>query len=219
VDAERTARIDALIDRQDILDCLTRFSRGMDRFDRDIFLSAVHPDAVIAAGDFVGGPAELYEWASAMHEQGQVATQHNLLNHSCDIEGETAHSETYYLFAARNRDETNWIAGGRYFDRLERRAGVWRIAVRTNVIEWSGLVPTMPLPFADVPDIHANGAPSRSTAGSFILSPVGQPARETVLDCGDARRKVRIRYRFRSHRGHRHPHSRGGRRPRPQGLR
>ena len=50
---------------------------------------------------------------------------------------DTAHAETYYLFAARNRDETNWVPGGRYFDRLERRDAAWRIAVRTNVIEWS----------------------------------------------------------------------------------
>ena len=69
MDAER---LGWLLDRQDILDCLTRFSRGMDRFDR-VVLSAFHPDAVIAAGDFVGGPGELYDWASAMHEQGQVA--------------------------------------------------------------------------------------------------------------------------------------------------
>ena len=73
MDADRLARIDVLLDRQDILDCLTRFSRGMDRFDRAIFLSAFHPDAVIAAGDFVGGREDLYDWASAMHEQGQVA--------------------------------------------------------------------------------------------------------------------------------------------------
>jgi SnoaL-like domain len=70
------------LDRQDIHDCLVRFSRGMDRFDRDLFLSAFHPDATIAAGDFVGGPKELYDWASPMHEQGQVATQHDLLNNT-----------------------------------------------------------------------------------------------------------------------------------------
>jgi len=159
---DRLARLGQLIDSQDILDCLTRFSRGMDRFDRDLFLSAFHPDAIIAAGIFVGGPVALYDWASAMHEQGQTATQHNLLNHSCEIDGDVAHSEIYYLFAARNRDDTNWIAGGRYIDRLERRAGVWKIAVRTNAIEWSGIVPTMPIPFSDVPDINLNGTPSRS---------------------------------------------------------
>lgn len=162
MNAERTARLERMLDQQEILDCLTRFSRGMDRFDRDLFLSAFHSDATIAAGVFVGGPEALYDWASALHEQGQIATHHNLLNLSCDIAGDTAHTEQYYLFVGRNRDESNWIAGGRYIDRLERRNGEWRIALRTNAIEWSGLVPTMPLPFADVPDIFANGAPARS---------------------------------------------------------
>ncbi len=156
-----TARLELLLDRQDILDCLTRFSRGTDRFDRELVLSAFHADAVIAAGDFVGGPVDLYEWSTAMHQDGQAATHHNLLNHTCDLVGDVAHTETYYLFVARNRDDTNWIAGGRYLDRLERRDGSWRIILRNNVIEWSGLVPTMAIPYAEVPDIHANGAPSR----------------------------------------------------------
>jgi hypothetical protein len=159
---ERQARLEALLDRQDILDCLTRFSRGMDRFDREVFLSAFHLDATIAAGSFVGGPEALFDWARAMHDHGQVATHHNLLNLTCDIDGDTAHAETYYLFVGRNRDESNWIAGGRYVDRLERRQDEWKIAVRTNAIEWSGVVPTQPIPFSDVVGIHLNGAPSRS---------------------------------------------------------
>jgi len=159
---EELAKLKHLLDRQAILDCLTRFSRGLDRFDRELFLSAFHPDATIDAGEFVGGPEALYDWARELHEQGQISTQHDLLNHSCEIEGDVAHAETYYLFAARNRDETNWLAGGRYLDRLERRGGEWRIALRCNAIEWSGMLPTLPLPFRDVPDLHANGAPSRS---------------------------------------------------------
>lgn len=159
--SEQATRLAQLLDRQDILDCLIRFSRGMDRFDRDIFLSAFHADATIAAGEFVGGPVALYDWARQLHDRGQSATHHNLLNHSCDIDGDVAHAETYYLFVGRNRDDSNWIAGGRYIDRLERRDGSWKIALRTNAIEWSGLVPTLPIPFADVPDIHLNGAASR----------------------------------------------------------
>jgi hypothetical protein len=144
----------------------------MDRFDRDLFLSAFHPDAEIAAGDFVGSAPELYDWAHDMHERGQIATQHNMLNNACDIDGDTAHSEAYYLFAARNRDESNWIAGGRYFDRLERRAGQWRISLRTNVIEWSGIIPTMPIPFADVRDIGANGVSAREISDPSYSRPL-----------------------------------------------
>jgi hypothetical protein len=172
MDADQAARFELLQTRQDITDCLTRFCRGMDRFDRDLFLSAFHHDAEIAAGDFVGGPADLYEWAHDMHERGQTATQHNLLNNTCDIDGDIAHSETYYLFAARNLDESNWIAGGRYFDRLECRNGQWRITLRTSVIEWSGMLPTMPIPFADVPDIGANGVSARDRTDPSYKRPL-----------------------------------------------
>ena len=161
MDADKLKKLERLLDEQEIRDCLTRFSRGMDRFDRETYLSAFHEDAVMAAGPFVGSAADCYDWAMPMHEAGQVATHHNLLNCTIEIEGDVAHTETYYLFVGRNRDESNWIAGGRYIDRLEKRDGVWRIVVRTNAIEWSGMVPTMPLPFHDVPDIHGNGVPSR----------------------------------------------------------
>ena len=170
--SQPSGRLALLIDRQDILDCLTRFSRGMDRFDRDLFLSAFHADATIAAGSFVGAPDALYDWARGLHEAGQQATHHNLLNHSCDLDGDTAHTETYYLFVGRNRDDSNWIAGGRYIDRLERRGGVWRIALRTNAIEWSGLVPTMPLPFGEVTDLQANGTPARDVSDPSYRRPL-----------------------------------------------
>jgi hypothetical protein len=160
-DTDKLARLGELLDRQDIFDSLIRFARGMDRFDREAFLSAFHPDAQVAAGTFVGQPDALYAWARDMHEAGQSATHHVLLNHSCELDGDTAHTETYYLFAARNRDDSNWIAGGRYLDRFERRDGAWKIAVRSTVIEWSGVLPTMPIPFGDVPGIHLNGVVSR----------------------------------------------------------
>jgi SnoaL-like domain len=176
-------RIAALIDRQDIIDCLTRFSRGMDRFDRDCFLSAFHADATIAAGPFVGSPADCWAWAIPMHEAGQILTHHSLLNNTTDIQGDTAHSETYYQFVARNHpweeggEETVMLAGGRYLDRLERRAngnggGVWRIALRTNLIEWSCSQPSLPPPFGDVPDIGANGVSARDRSDPSYRRPL-----------------------------------------------
>lgn len=160
--SDRERRIDDLLDKEDIRECLTRFSRGMDRFDRETYLSAFHEDAEMAAGPFVGSAADCWDWAVPMHEQGQILTHHSLLNHTIDIDGDTAHSETYYIFVARNRDESLVMAGGRYIDRLERRDGEWKIALRTNVIEWSGMPPAIPLPFGDVPDIAENGVSSRS---------------------------------------------------------
>lgn len=164
--SDRESRIDALLAKQAISECLARFSRGMDRFDRDIYLSAFWNDAEMAAGPFVGSPADCWDWAVPMHETGQIVTHHALLQSTIDLDGDTAHAETYYQFVGRNRDESLWLVGGRYIDRLERRGlavdDVWKIALRTNVIEWGCLPPPMPIPFADVPDIALNGASSRS---------------------------------------------------------
>ncbi len=175
-------KLQALLDKQDILECLTRFSRGMDRFDRDVFLSAFHSDATIAAGPFVGSAAECYDWAMPMHEAGQVSTHHNLLNVTYDIDGDTAHTETYYLFVGRNRDETNWAAGGRYIDRLERRDGRWGILLRTNVIEWSGMVPTMELPFAGLVGVDLNGSAVRSSADISYRRPLSNQRDRQIPD-------------------------------------
>lgn len=161
MDADRLARMEQLLDRQDILDCLTRISRGTDRFDRELFLSAFHEDAIIAAGPFVGNPDELFDWSSGLQEMAHTATAHILLNHGCELDGDTGHAETYYLYTACNRDETNLLAGGRYIDRFERRDGAWKLMVRNTVIEWSSVVPAMANPLNDVPDILANGVSSR----------------------------------------------------------
>jgi hypothetical protein len=181
--ASDPARLQSLLDRHDIADCLTRFSRGMDRFDRDCFLSAFHDDAVIAAGPFVGTAPDCWDWAIPMHRAGQVLTHHSLLNNTVEIDGDTAHSETYYQFVARNHPweegggETVMLAGGRYIDRLERRPNehgdsAWKIALRTNIIEWSCIQPAMPLPFGDVPDIAANGVSARDRSDPSYVRPL-----------------------------------------------
>jgi hypothetical protein len=160
---DRETRIDAMLDKLAIREALEAFSRGMDRFDREAYLSAFWPDGTMAAGPFVGSPADCWDWAKPMHEEGQILTHHALLQSNIDLDGDSAHSETYYQFVARNRDESIVLAGGRYVDRFERRNGEWRIALRTNLIEWASMPPAIPPPFADVPDIADNGVSSRGT--------------------------------------------------------
>jgi SnoaL-like domain len=173
------AKLQALLDKQEIHERLTMFSRGMDRFDHACYSAAFWPDGVMAAGPFVGTPEECWQWAVPMHEAGQILTHHSLLNCTIDIEGDEAHTETYYIFVARNRDESVWQAGGRYIDRFERRNGEWRIAMRHNSIDWSCLPPAMPIPFGDVPDIALNGTAERSTEDvSYVRPLVNKRARQ-----------------------------------------
>ncbi len=42
------------MDREAIRDCLLRYARGVDRFDRELIVSAFHPGAIDVHGKFVG---------------------------------------------------------------------------------------------------------------------------------------------------------------------
>jgi len=129
-----------LWDREQIRRCLNRYARGVDCFDRELILSAFHPDAIDEHGKFAGTPEEFVNWALDMHERAQLSHQHCLLNHSCEIDGDIAHAETYFMFVAMNRrGKPLTISGGRYIDRLEMRNGAWRIAARVTLRDWSNL--------------------------------------------------------------------------------
>lgn len=131
-------QVKGLLDRDEIRACLNRYCRGVDRFDRDLILSAFHPDCLDEHGKFVGLPEEFCDWALEQHTRAHLSHQHLLLNHSAEIDGDTAHSETYFMFISMNRaGKPVTMGGGRYIDRLERRAGEWRIAARVTLRDWS----------------------------------------------------------------------------------
>jgi ketosteroid isomerase-like protein len=139
---ESEAMLRDLHDRQAIRDVIYRYCRGVDRMDRAVLLSAYHPDAIDDHGLFVGGPEAFADWAFGLHGQVQYAHQHIITNHVCEIEGDVAHTETYWMFAGMHREGNRLtIGGGRYIDRMEKRAGQWKIAARKCVPEWGG-VPT-----------------------------------------------------------------------------
>jgi hypothetical protein len=128
-DAELRERVARLEDRADILECMMRYARGMDRRDRELLRSAYHDGAVDDHVGFVGEVDDFIDWAFAYHAT-QTRYQHYLLNHTAEIVGDEAHAETYYLFVGTDREPANHmtLSGGRYVDRLERRDGRWAIA-------------------------------------------------------------------------------------------
>jgi len=170
-DATREARLDQLLDRQEIRECMERMCRGSDRCDKDLFVSAFHPGATVCVGPFVGTPEELYDWSGAMQEAGHRATLHGLLQTHCDIDGNVAHAETYYYFVGCG-DETNLMAGGRYVDRFEKRDGKWGMVMRNNFIEWSGAAPAFTGSLGEVLDLEANGMPARDRSDPSYARPL-----------------------------------------------
>jgi hypothetical protein len=135
---ERT--VAELADRQAINDCLMTYSRGIDRLDRELLISVYHEDAIDDHGVFVGNREEFADWAIAMHTATHLSHQHCIFNFTCDLDGDVAHTETYYMFVGMNQTGTPMaMSGGRYIDRLEKRDGRWAIAARVCVRDWAPL--------------------------------------------------------------------------------
>lgn len=165
-------RLRELCDRQDILDCIHRYCRAVDRFDREMLLSVYHPDAIDDHGHFVGGPEAFADWAFDYHRQYQECTHHVVTNHTCELAGDVAHTETYWLFSGRNKGAPPSIHFGRYLDRFERREGRWAIAARACMIEWHASLGDLPAPAEQLAAERAVGAATRDRADLSYLRPL-----------------------------------------------
>lgn len=134
------ADIQELKDREAIRQCVLRYCRGADRLDAELMASAYHPDGLEEHGKFVGNGREFAQWAVKQHIDAHLSTQHLVANHLCEIQGDTAHAESYFLFVAMNKKgKILQMNGGRYVDRFERRNGVWGIAARVCLRDWANL--------------------------------------------------------------------------------
>ena len=141
-----------LIDKQEITEVLYRASRGVDRGDIEMMASCFHPDATDHRG-VVHGPAE--NSRNALKTINLAVTHHVTTNVAIELSGDTAKVESYVTAFhhveegtdGRGRDE---LLRARYLDRFERRDGVWKIARRITVWDWSGVWTSLPTWFEQV---------------------------------------------------------------------
>lgn len=130
------AQVQNLVDRQAIFDCIKRNSRGNDRFDIELVTSSYHSDGLHDLGQKQVSGREYGEHANNAHAMLFDATLHNVTMYACEIDGDVAHAESYSLglFLDKGGD-TSRVLAGRYVDRLEKRDGEWRIALRRATVE------------------------------------------------------------------------------------
>lgn len=125
-----------LLDRTEILDCIASHARGCDRHDVDLISAAYHQDGVDEHGHAVNAGPQYGEWANATHAETSRVHTHHITTHICEIDGDTAHAESYAIVVLIGVDSKSaQVVTGRYIDRLERRDGQWRIAVRRSTVE------------------------------------------------------------------------------------
>lgn len=159
-------------DRQEIMDCLLRYTRGVDRHDRALMLSAYHPDAFDDHGVAEGIAADFVDWAIGWHGEHQTKHQHIITNHTVELDGDTAHGETYYVFWGENRQGPPQLSFGRYIDRFEKRDGLWAIAHRVCVNEMSAMLEAAKIPAEWADKMFSTGPNRRDTADISYRRPL-----------------------------------------------
>ena len=133
-------------DRQDIHDCLLRYTRGVDRHDKELMKSAYHDDALDEHAVATGAPDEFCDWAIGYHTENQRQHHHIITNTTIDLDGDVAHGETYYMFWADNAVGPTTLSFGRYIDRFEKRHGRWAIARRVCLNEQTTVLAEIQFP-------------------------------------------------------------------------
>jgi hypothetical protein len=129
-----------LIDRDAIRRIQERYLRGIDRHDIAMIENIYWPEAQGEFGRWRGRAAELPAIASDMLKSIYANTSHMLGQCHVDLRGDTAVSETYALASHHLPDrgpgkamtDLMWC---RYIDRLEKRAGEWRVIHRTFIVD------------------------------------------------------------------------------------
>ena len=138
MDAELEKKLRELIDRQEIHQVMLRYARGLDRLDFELVRSCYWDDAIEDHGSYVGRPDDFIHWADQT-TLAHVSTQHGILNHHCELDGDNAWTETYYHFTGVRAEPPHFMSTGRYVDHFQKRAGAngpeWRIANRVCLVE------------------------------------------------------------------------------------
>lgn len=131
-------RMEEYLDKQEIYELACKYMRGLDRWDRALFRSVFHDDAVCDYGFFKGDPDAFTDFC--MEALGTHKSNHHMIgNVLIDVEGDTAYGEVYfnaYHKVDMEGVDTDLIIAGRYVDRYEKRDGVWKIAYRSEINDW-----------------------------------------------------------------------------------
>jgi hypothetical protein len=141
-----------LKDRRDIFEASKRYTRGADRHDKDLVRGAFWPEATISYGTPMSRD-EYVDWEENTLA-GYAAHQHHITGQTVDIEGDTAHVESYVIYFLVPRDrsadtvgpatlghastsEKTHLGSGRYLERWQKRNGEWKILVREYIEDLS----------------------------------------------------------------------------------
>jgi len=135
------ADLDAALSRDAIRQLLTRYCRGVDRGDAELLASIFWDDADVISGIVNGKGADFAREIVAYVTANVESCFHSVANEWIEVKGDHGVGE-HYIIAHMRAGGNDSLTGGRYIDSYERRDGVWKIASRTFVSDWTSAQPT-----------------------------------------------------------------------------
>lgn len=136
------ARLQDLLDREEIRALVHAYCNAADRHDHEKMRTLYHPDATDDHGAMFSGPAMEFVDRLPEIQASMEILHHNVTTMNLAIEGDYAEGEVYLLALHRARTPEGPIdvlVGGRYFDKYERRGGVWKFLHRVIVADWANV--------------------------------------------------------------------------------
>ncbi|MEU1525434.1 nuclear transport factor 2 family protein [Nocardia rhamnosiphila] len=134
------ARLQWLLDQQEIRDVVARYTRAIDRRDWDLLRTCYHPGAIDRHTGFEGDIETFIAFLDEVLPR-YPSTQHLVGQQYVEIDGDVARCESYGMATHHSGPggdpATDYTSGFRYIDRMERRDGEWRIADRIAVRDWT----------------------------------------------------------------------------------
>ena len=135
-----TKTIDDLLAEAEIKDVHLRYCRANDRRDEELMRSCFHDDAVIELHEPLD--VDAFIALGRVILSNYTVTWHNTGNQLVEVSGDAAWAEHYTISSHRfppdeHGRESDFVASGRYIDRMERRDGVWRIARRKMLVDFT----------------------------------------------------------------------------------
>ncbi|WP_101758056.1 nuclear transport factor 2 family protein [Oceanicoccus sp. KOV_DT_Chl] len=139
--------------KQTITELSARYMRGLDRADANTLRAVFFDDAYCEYG-FLNGSADEFVNFAVTELKKHQANQHLLGNILIELEGDEAFGEVYFHAYHKINIEGvfyDMIVAGRYLDRYECRQGVWKMAYRSERVDWSRTTETCDPYFEQVP--------------------------------------------------------------------
>lgn len=137
---DQAKQIQELLDKQAITELIHAYCNASDRRDQDKLRTLYHEDAIDDHGAFFKGLAMEFIDKLPEIQAPMLILHHNITTVNLAVEGNYAEGEVYVLAyhqVATDDEPMDLIIGGRYFDKYEKRNGLWKYSERAVVADWA----------------------------------------------------------------------------------